>query len=403
MRELRPRLLVPILMLAAFVSGLQPVILSPLLPAISRAFAIRPAVAGQLATIASLASAATALLAVPLVDRFARRTILFGESAILLAATLFSAVAPGLGWLFAARIAVGVGSGLILPTSLAAAGDLFDDPVRRNRVVGLITAAASAAVVLGLPVLTQLVSYVGWRGAFVAACVPAAVVLLGTRGLPALAVVPRQERGRRAYGRRYRTVLAHRETLWLLGATLLFGAVWSGWFIYIGAYAVVTFAPGAAFLSALFLVAGVAEVLGSAATSWLLRRSTARSLTGIGLALTAADLAALGVVFTRAWTLFAFIGVASVLGAEIYTAISVMALDVVPSARGPVLTLRAALFAVGWGLGPAASGLALTVFGDYRASYRTLGALSVLGIGCLVMSARQATRVGDAAVEEQPA
>jgi len=402
MRASLPRVLVPILMLAAFVSGLQPVILSPLLPAIARAFAVRPAAAGQLATTASLASAATALLAVPLVDRIARRTILFGEAALLLAATFLSAVAPSLGWLFAARIAVGAGSGLILPTSLAMAGDLFDDPARRNRVVGLITAAASAAVVLGLPVLAQVVAHVGWRGAFVAALVPAAVVLVGTRGLPAGTVAPATARGRQAYGTRYRAVLAHRETRWILGATLLFGAVWSGWFIYIGAYAVSTFATGAAALSTLFLVAGVAEVVGSAATAWLLRLAGARALCGIALALTALDLAALGVVFTRPWTLFAFIATASVLGAVIYTAISVMALDVVPSARGPVLTLRAALFAIGWGLGPAAAGLALTVFGDYRASYRTLGVLSVLGIGCLLMSARRVAVTGATAVEEQP-
>ena len=52
MRALLPRLLVPILMLAAFVSGLQPVILSPLLPAIARAFGVSPAAAGQLAAAA---------------------------------------------------------------------------------------------------------------------------------------------------------------------------------------------------------------------------------------------------------------------------------------------------------------------------------------------------------------
>jgi len=389
-------------MLAAFVSGLQPVILSPLLPAIARDFSVSPAAAGQLALAASLASAATALLAVPLVDRFARRTILIVEAAILLVATLLSALAPGLVWLFAARIAAGIGCGLILPTSYAAAGDLFLDPVRRNRVVGLITAAASAAVVIGLPVLAQLVAHVGWRGAFLAAMVPAAVVLLGACGLPVGTVTHRGERGWRAYGKRYRTVLAHRETDWLLGATLLFGASWSGWFIYIGAYTVATFAASAAFLSALFLVAGIAEVVGSVVTPWLLRVATARTLTGIGLALTAIDLAALGVVFTRAWSLFVFIILASIFGAVVYTTISVMALDTMPEARGAVLTLRAALFSVGWGLGPAAAGVALAVFGEYRASYRALGFLSVLGIGCLVMSARQGHAVGDVAIEQQP-
>jgi predicted MFS family arabinose efflux permease len=402
MRALLPRLLVPILMLAAFVSGLQPVILSPLLPAIARAFAVSPAAAGQLATAAALTSAATALLVVPLIDRFARRTILLVEATTLLAATLLSALAPSLGWLFAARIAAGVGSALILPTTLAAAGDFFVDPVRRNRVVGLITAAASAAVVLGLPVLAQLVAHVGWRGALVAAVAPAAVVLLGARGLPAAAVAHRDERGWHAYGQRYRAVLAHRETVWLLGATLLFGAGWSGWFIYIGAYAITTFAVSAAFLSALFLVAGVAEVFGSVVTPWLLHVTTARALTVIGLALTATDLAALGVVFTRASMLFTFITIASVLGAVVYTTISVMALDAVPEARGAVLTLRAALFSVGWGIGPTTTGVALAVFGDYRAGYRALGALSVLGIGCLMMSARRASAVSEGEIEQHP-
>ena len=107
-------------------------------------------------------------------------------------------------------------------------------------------------------------------------------------------------------------------------------------------------------------------------------------------------------MFTRAWTLFAFIAIASVLGAVIYTTISVMALDAVPGARGAVLTLRAALFSVGWGIGPATTGVALAVFGDYRAGYRALGALSVLGIGCLVMSARRASRGRRGAIEQHP-
>lgn len=397
MPALPSRLFVPTLMLAAFVSGLQPVILGPLLPNIARDFGVSPAAAGQLATVTALTAAATALLAVPLVDRFARRTILRVEAAILIAAILLSAFAPGLGWLFAARIAVGIGTALILSTSLAAVGDLAFDPVRRNRAIGLITASASAAVVLGLPVLAALGARVGWRGAFVAAVVPAAAVLLGTRALPDAAIVSRAERGRRTYGRRYRAVLAERETAWLLGAALLFGAVWSGWFVYIGAYAA-TFATGAISLVALFLVAGVAEVIGSVATPWLLRLASARTLTGIGLALTAADLAALGVVFTRAWTVFVFVAIASVLGAVIYTTLSVMALDALPHAQGAMVALRAALFTIGWGIGPAVAGVGLAVFGDYRAGYRALGALSVLGIGCMAMGARRAGMVGDVSV-----
>jgi predicted MFS family arabinose efflux permease len=402
MRAFLSRLLLPILMLAAFVSGLQPVILSPLLLAIAHDFRVSTAAAGQLATAASLAGAATALLAVPLMDRFHHRTILLVEATILLAATILSAIAPNLGWLFAARIAAGIGSGVILPTSFAGAGDIFTDPVRRNRAVGLIAAAASASVVLGLPVLAQLVAHAGWRGAVGAAVVLPAAVLIGSRGLPAAAATHRDGGGWQGYGQRYRTVLAHRETVWLLGTNLLFGAGWSGWFVFIGAYAVSRYAVSAAFLSTLFLAAGVAEVFGSIITPWLLRITTARMLTGIGLALTALDLAALGVVFTRAWTLFAFITIASVVGAAIYTTISVMALDALPRARGAVLTLRAALFSVGWGLGPAAAGLALAVFGDYRASYRALGALSLLGIGCLMMSARRAVTVGDVAIEQRP-
>jgi predicted MFS family arabinose efflux permease len=231
--------------------------------------------------------------------------------------------------------------------------------------------------------------------------IPTAALLLCTGALPVVAVTHRDERGWRGYRLRYGAVLAHRETRWLLGATLLFGAVWSGWFIYIGAYAIATFATSTAFLSALFLVAGVAEVLGSVATPRLLRYTTARVLTGIGLALTAFTLAALGVVFTRAWTLFAFIAIASGVGAVIYTTISVMALDAAPGAVGGAHAARCALL-VDWGTGPAVAGAALAVFGDYRAGYRALGALSVLGIGCLAMGARRTRAVGEGVIEQHP-
>ncbi len=102
--------IVAVLAVGSFTTALNVTMLSPLLPAIGADFEVSAAATGQLATVTAASSGATALLAAPWMDRWSRRSWLRFEAALLLLGTFLSALAPGFGWLLAARVIAGIGA-----------------------------------------------------------------------------------------------------------------------------------------------------------------------------------------------------------------------------------------------------------------------------------------------------
>jgi predicted MFS family arabinose efflux permease len=174
-----------VLSLGAAVTMLNLGALSPLLPAISRDFMISEATVGQLATISAVVSFVVSLVATPWMDRWPRRTWLRRQSVILFAGTALSAVAPTFGWIIVARIIASVGSAVIMANCLTGVRELFPDPHRRNRGIGLVVSATTLAFVIGLPIITLLAERLGWRLGFASVGLPALLLLAGTSILPA--------------------------------------------------------------------------------------------------------------------------------------------------------------------------------------------------------------------------
>ena len=102
-------------------------------------------------------AAIVAFAVVPLMDRYSRRAMLRFECGTLVVATLISALAPTYEWLTIGRGIAGIGGAFIFGVCMAAAGDLFADPVERNRRIGIVASAASVAIIAGQPVLTRVV------------------------------------------------------------------------------------------------------------------------------------------------------------------------------------------------------------------------------------------------------
>ena len=98
-------------------------------------------------------------------DLLGRRRTFVGGVVVFTLASGAIAVAPGLGWLIAARIVQALGAATLVPASLALVVDAFPDE-RRSHAIGLWGAAAALAAGLGPPIGGYLVDVSGWRLAF---------------------------------------------------------------------------------------------------------------------------------------------------------------------------------------------------------------------------------------------
>ncbi len=113
----------------------------------------------------TLSLAALVLLGGSLGDRLGRRRV-FAIGVVWFAlGSLLCGLAPGIGWLIAARILQGVGGALLVPGSLAIISATF---VRtdRARAIGTWSALSGVATAVGPLLGGWMVQTIGWRWAF---------------------------------------------------------------------------------------------------------------------------------------------------------------------------------------------------------------------------------------------
>jgi EmrB/QacA subfamily drug resistance transporter len=117
-------------------------------------------------------------------DRFGRRRLFLIGTAAFAAASIACALAPGIGWLIAARAAQGVGAALMVPQSLAIISAAFP-PELRGRAIGTWAGASAIATALGPAAGGFLIDSAGWRAAFwINLPLSAAVVLIARAHVP---------------------------------------------------------------------------------------------------------------------------------------------------------------------------------------------------------------------------
>jgi len=98
-------------------------------------------------------------------DHFGRRRMLVGGITLFAAASLACALAPGLGFLLAARVVQGIGAAMLMPNSLSILSHAFSGE-EKGRAVGTWAAAGAIASAFGPPLGGWLVDAVGWRAIF---------------------------------------------------------------------------------------------------------------------------------------------------------------------------------------------------------------------------------------------
>jgi len=166
------------------VVGSNSLVLSPILGDVAQAMATTPVAVSRAIAAYGGATALSAFLLAPQIDRIRPRRALGAGMAGLVAAMLLSAVAMHWAMLTAAQALAGFGAGVILPsiytlaTSIAPAG-------QSSRVLGRVLTGWSISMVAGVPVAAVIAESLGWRTVFVALAGLAALALPGIARLPA--------------------------------------------------------------------------------------------------------------------------------------------------------------------------------------------------------------------------
>jgi DHA1 family inner membrane transport protein len=97
--------------------------------------------------------------------RFARRTQLLVLMAVFAAGNLLTALAPGFGWMIAARFLSGLPHGAYFGIAALVAASLVPQH-RRSQAIGQVMLGLTGATIVGVPLANLIGQTVGWRASF---------------------------------------------------------------------------------------------------------------------------------------------------------------------------------------------------------------------------------------------
>jgi DHA2 family methylenomycin A resistance protein-like MFS transporter len=119
-------------------------------------------------------------------DRLGARAVFLAGLATFAAGSVAATLAPTAAALIGAQAVLGIGAALVLPTSLSLLSQVFEDPTRRVRAVGIWAAGSAVSFAAGPVLGGVLIEQAGWRSVFVInlplALLAAALVLSQVRG-----------------------------------------------------------------------------------------------------------------------------------------------------------------------------------------------------------------------------
>lgn len=159
------KMVLSVLVFAAFVMILNETTLAVALPAIMVDYSITAGTAQWLLTGFMLTMAVVLPTTGWMLDRFSTRSVFLFAIAAFLVGTVIAALAPSFELLLGARVAQAVGTAVIMPLLMTVAMTLVPAR-RRGAVMGIISVVIAVAPALGPTVAGAILSVTTWHGIF---------------------------------------------------------------------------------------------------------------------------------------------------------------------------------------------------------------------------------------------
>jgi predicted MFS family arabinose efflux permease len=246
---------------------------------------------GMVPMLTQLGYALGILLLAPLGDRYDRRKIILAEAFMLMLALLLSSVAPGVGTLLVASLAIGVAA--TMAQDIVPAAATLAPETQRGKTVGTVMTGLLLGILLSRVMSGLVADQFGWRAVYGVAAASIALVGIATwRGLPRFA--PTTSLG-------YGALLGSMLKLWSQHSALrraalsqgLLSVAFSAFWSTLAVMLHTQFGLGSAAAGA-FGLAGAAGALAAPLAGRLADRSGPERVTRLGAALAAVSFASLG-------------------------------------------------------------------------------------------------------------
>jgi predicted MFS family arabinose efflux permease len=341
---------VPVLVAAVAAVGSNGMMLSPILADVAGAMGATPVEVARATAVYGGATALSALLLAPRIDRTGAARMLVAGLAALLVAVVGSALAGHWAALAAAQALAGVGAGVCLPAAYALA-TATAAPGTEARTLGRVLGGWSVSMVGCVPASAALADAFGWRAPFLALAVVVAAALAAATRLPAVAV-PRAPAGPAGP----LAALAVPGVPALLGVCLGYMAAFYGVYGFLGDHLRSTLGLSTAAVGLPVLAYGLGFGVAGLADGAMARRVGPGRALPVALATVAATYALLGPA-TAAFP--ATVALAGLWGFANHLAMNALILRLTatrPSARGSILGLNSAVTYLGALVGVAGAG-----------------------------------------------
>src|SRR5882762_9825329 len=165
--------------LSVFVISVDATIVNVALPTLSRELNADTAQLQWIVDAYTLVMSGLLLSAGSLSDRYGRRGWLSGGLAAFALTSAIAAQVNTADGLIAARAAMGVGAAVIFPTTLGLITNIFTDPVKRAKAIGLWAAMVGVGVAAGPISGGWLLDHFSWGSVFMVNVPVAAVAIIG--------------------------------------------------------------------------------------------------------------------------------------------------------------------------------------------------------------------------------
>ena len=356
--------LVPILTLCTLITGLQTIVLGPLLPAIAADLDTSVALLGQIPASVMFMAALIGFVAGPLADRVGHHRVLIASLVAVAASAVGMALAPGYWPLFAATLLGAFGRAIVQPIAVVIVGERLSGE-RQRRGISWVMAGMSGAVLVGIPMLTTVADTFGWRIAIgCLAMVTALLIPAVRRGLGPTTDHNRSGSSLPHILDAYQPLIRHRPTFGLILATLLGNAGHWVTMTYLGAFLAERHGYTTQQIGLVYLVPGTALCIGYAMAGGRITGLPLRPLATTTRTMVGACLAGVVALSIPALAAVSLLGVMAGMHAIALVAVVLLLMQGSPTSRATTITLNTVALSLGQALGAMLGGLMLSL-GDF--------------------------------------